>query len=78
MWDYGTSTHLSKTTKSLDTGSSTYKQYKKKENEMKHAMIGNVSVALKENNDGTYEVLVDCGGEEVSVSVMAMPGSEEV
>ena len=45
---------------------------------MKHAMIGNVSVALKENNDGTYEVLVDCGGEEVSISVMAVPGSEEV
>ena len=36
---------------------------------MKHAMIGNVSVALKENNDGTYEVLVDCGGEEVAISV---------
>ena len=45
---------------------------------MKHVMIGNVSVALKENNDGTYEVLVDCGGEEVSISVMAVPGSEEV
>ena len=47
-------------------------------NTMKHAMIGNFSVALKENNDGTYEVLVDCGGEEVSISVMAVPGSEEV
>ena len=41
---------------------------------MKFMQIGNVSVALKENSDGVYEVLVDCGNEEVVVDVIDLVG----
>ena len=41
---------------------------------MKFMQIGNVSVALKENANGEYEVLVDCGNEEVAVEVIDVAG----
>ena len=41
---------------------------------MKFMQIGNVSVALKENSDGVYEVLVDCGNEEVAIEVINVAG----
>lgn len=41
---------------------------------MKFMQIGNVSVALKENSDGVYEVLVDCGNEEVVIEVINVAG----
>ena len=41
---------------------------------MKFMQMGNVSVALKENSDGVYEVLVDCGNEEVVVDVIDLAG----